>query len=328
MLMFYFQVLVNDNPQSPSYPALSYLSPSNAILPGQGGNPFGVPVLWLGRPLGSAFPSPNAPRDIDNLRFSLGLTGNLGGFDWDLRYTHSETDHYFYQPDTSTTRFSAAIAGQGGTTGTESWNLFDPSANSASLREWISTAQETWSENELDVVDLVFSGEIGSTAAGNIDIAFGLQYREEAFDLKRDKGSIVEFDSEGNLVKPADLLFLGGGSEINASRDAIALFAEVSVPVTDKLQVNGAVRYEGFEDDSTFDPKISLRYEVSDSLILRASASTSFREASLSQLYSSGVGLQGIQDFTTDGTPKGGTTFIRIVSKMAILIYLQKSLIT
>ena len=109
--VLFSSIKVNDNPQSPSYPALSYLSPSNAILPGQGGNPFGVPVLWLGRPLGSAFPSPNAPRDIDNLRFSLGLTGNLGGFDWDLRYTHSETDHYFYQPDTSTTRFSAAIAG-------------------------------------------------------------------------------------------------------------------------------------------------------------------------------------------------------------------------
>ena len=310
--VLFSSIKVNDNPQSPSYPALSYLSPSKAILPGQAGNPFGVPLLWLGRPLGSAFPSPNAPRDIDNLRFSVGLTGNLGRFDWDLRYTHSETDHYFFQPDTSTSRFSAAIAGQGGTSGTESWNLFDPTANSSSLREWISTAQETWSENELDVLDLVFSGEIGSTSAGNIDIAFGLQYREEAFDLKRDKGSIVEFDSEGNLVKPADLLFLGGGSESSASRDAIAFFAEVSVPVTDKFQVNGAVRYEELEDDSTFDPKVSLRYEVSDSLILRASASTSFREASLSQLYSSGVGLQGIQDFNTDGTPRGGTTFIRI----------------
>ena len=52
------QIEVKDNPQSPSYPALSYLSPSNAILPGKGGNPFGVPVLWIGRPLASAFPSP------------------------------------------------------------------------------------------------------------------------------------------------------------------------------------------------------------------------------------------------------------------------------
>ena len=306
--VLFSSIKVNDNPQSPSYPALSYLSPSKAILPGQAGNPFGVPLLWLGRPLGSAFPSPNAPRDIDNLRFSVGLTGNLGGFDWDFRYTHSETEHYFSQPDTSTTRFSAAIKGQGGTSGTESWNLFDPSANSASLRQWISTAQETWSDNELDVIDLVFSGEVGS----NIDIAFGLQYREEAFDLKRDKASIVEFDAQGNLTKPADLLFLGGGLESSASRDATALFAEVSVPVSDSLQINGAVRYEELEDDSTFDPKISLRYEVSENLILRASASTSFREASLAQLYSSGVGLQGIQDFTVDGAPKGGTTFIRI----------------
>ena len=47
--VLFSSIKVNDNPQSPSYPALSYLSPSNAILPGQGGNPFGVPVLWLGK---------------------------------------------------------------------------------------------------------------------------------------------------------------------------------------------------------------------------------------------------------------------------------------
>ena len=146
----------------------------------------------VGRPLGSAFPSPNAPRDIDNLRFSVGLTGNLGGFDWDLRYTTVRQIIIFINLIQAQQDLAQLLLDR-----VYNWNrklnLFDPSANSASLREWISTAQETWSENELDVVDLVFSGEIGSTAAGNIDIAFGLQYREEAFDLKRDKGSIVEF---------------------------------------------------------------------------------------------------------------------------------------
>ena len=68
---------VYDNPQSPSYPALSYLSPANAILPGKGGNPFGVPVLWIGRPLASAFPSPFAPREIDMDRMSFSLSGSL-----------------------------------------------------------------------------------------------------------------------------------------------------------------------------------------------------------------------------------------------------------
>ena len=42
-------------------------------MPGTGGNPFGVPVLWIGRALGSAYPSPNAPREIETDRFSIGL---------------------------------------------------------------------------------------------------------------------------------------------------------------------------------------------------------------------------------------------------------------
>ena len=50
------EVEVNDNPQSPSYPALPFLS--RQIQPNQGGNPFNVPVTWYGRPLGSEFESP------------------------------------------------------------------------------------------------------------------------------------------------------------------------------------------------------------------------------------------------------------------------------
>ena len=50
------RVQVNDNPQSPSYPALPFLS--REIEPGEGGSPFNVPVVWYGRPLGSEFKSP------------------------------------------------------------------------------------------------------------------------------------------------------------------------------------------------------------------------------------------------------------------------------
>ena len=129
---------VNDNPQSPSYPALSYLSPSNAILPGQAGNPFGVPVLWLGRPLGSAYDSPHAPRDYEVNRLSMSLSGTLdNGYDWEVSYTNSNDESYGRQPDTSTSRFQAAIAGTGGASGDQSWNLFDSSANSQSLIDYI-----------------------------------------------------------------------------------------------------------------------------------------------------------------------------------------------
>ena len=63
-----------------------------------------------------------------------------------------------------------------------------------------------------------------------------------------------------------------------------------------------------------FDPKVSLRYQASDELVLRASISTSFREPSLAQLYASTVGLEGIQDYNTAGATVGSTTFIRIAS--------------
>ena len=299
---------VNDNPQSPSYPALSYLSPANAIMPGTGGNPFGVPVLWLGRALGSAFPSPIAPRENETDRFSIGLNGSFdNGFDWDAHYTVSSEDAYGQQPDTSTSRFSAAIKGNGGSAGNQTWDLFTPSNNSADLIKWISTNQQTWTNTELAVFDFLMTGSIG-----NIDIASGLQFRDESFDIARGASSIAKFDAAGNITQPADLLFLGGGLESTASRNATALFIEGSMNPSDRLEVKGALRYEDLESDSSVDPKIAFRYQASDELALRASFSTSFREASLAQLTSTNISLQGIQDYNADGSAKGGTAFIRI----------------
>ncbi|MDA9027918.1 TonB-dependent receptor [Gammaproteobacteria bacterium] len=299
---------VNDNPQSPSYPALSYLSPANAIMPGTGGNPFGVPVLWLGRALGSAYPSPNAPREIETDRFSIGLNGEFSnGFDWDAHYTVSSEDLYGQQPDTSTSKFSAAIKGNGGSAGNQTWDLFTPSNNSAELIAWIATNQQTWTNTELAVFDFLVTGSIG-----NIDIASGLQFRDESFDVARGASSIAKFDAAGNITQPADLLFLGGGLESTASRNATALFIEGSMNPSDRLEVKGALRYEDLESDSSVDPKLSFRYQASDNLALRASFSTSFREASLAQLTSTNISLQGIQDYNADGSAKGGTAFIRI----------------
>ena len=299
---------VNDNPQSPSYPALSYLSPANAIMPGTGGNPFGVPVLWLGRALGSAFPSPIAPRENETDRFSIGLNGSFdNGFDWDAHYTVSSEDAYGQQPDTSTSRFSAAIKGNGGSAGNQTWDLFTPTNNSADLIKWISTNQQTWTNTELAVFDFLMTGSVG-----NIDIASGLQFRDESFDIARGASSIAKFDAAGNITEPADLLFLGGGLESTASRNATALFIEGSMNPSDRLEVKGALRYEDLESDSSVDPKIAFRYQASDELALRASFSTSFREASLAQLTSTNISLQGIQDYNADGSAKGGTAFIRI----------------
>jgi iron complex outermembrane receptor protein len=161
----------------------------------------------------------------------------------------------------------------------------------------------------LSVFDYVVSGEVG-----DFSVAAGAQVRNESYDTKRSLNSITEFDAAGNLTKPADMIFLGGGLETAASRRTKAVFAEIATDLSDNLELKGAIRYEDLESDSNVDPKISLRYQSSDEVIFRASVSTSFREPSLSQQFASGVGLQGIQDYNADGSAKGGTAFIRIAT--------------
>ena len=159
---------------------------------------------------------------------------------------------------------------------------------------------------------------------GVIGLAAGLQLRQEEFSVSRDEDSKIEFDDQGNISKPADLLFLGGGIEAQAKRDAYAAFAELSISPTDNFDIKMAARYEELEKDSTFDPKLSLLLKLTDYLSFRGSISSSFREPSLSQLYSGQVGLQGIQDYS-NGVPKGGTSFIRIAQNGNSLLSPEES---
>ena len=87
-------------------------------MPGVAGNPFSLPIIWLGRPLGSAFESPLATREYEVDRLSMSLSGSMdNGYDWEVSYTSSEDSSYGRQPDTSTSRFDAAINGTGGASG-------------------------------------------------------------------------------------------------------------------------------------------------------------------------------------------------------------------
>ena len=169
---------VKDNPQSPSYPALTFPT----LLPGTAGSPFSVPVRWYGRPLGAEAPSPLAPRDSDTLRASLQLDGEFdSGWSWMGSLTYSENDREVYQPDTISSRLSAALSGAGGPSGTESFSPFDPSANSPELIEWLSYQTFTNKKTDLTVADFVVSGDLFEMSAGPVGFAAGAQWREESY---------------------------------------------------------------------------------------------------------------------------------------------------
>ena len=108
-------------------------------------------------------------------------------------------------------------------------------------------------------------------------------------------------DPQTGELQDVDLIFLGGGAPVDVSRDSFAAFAEASVALSDVLEVNVAARYESLDTDSSFDPKLSLRWQATDDIVLRASMSTAFREPSLIQQYNVGTTLQQIRDPLSPG---------------------------
>ena len=284
------KVDVNDNPQSPSYPALPFLSRN--IEPGEGGSPFNVPVVWYGRPLGSEFKSPFSPKDIEqfNVNYSLSFLINQTT-DADISITVSEHSNDHFRPDIIDSRFLAAIKGNGGPDGNLTWNIFDSTQNPKSLIDYVRGAEVSSKVADLISVDGIFNRKLK-----NLNLAYGFQLNKESLDIYYDEVSRAEFDKDGKLIKTADLFFLGGGINLSKSRTSNALFLEIEKSIREVLDLRVAARYESMKNESSFDPKISLKYNVADALTIRFSKGTAFSAPSMAQMYSSEINLGSVRD--------------------------------
>ena len=281
---------VNDNPQSPSYPALSYLS--KEILPGQGGSPFNVPVIWYGRPLGSAFPSPNSPKAIFQYHFSNRLTFNIAqNLDFEVSLTASEHENKHNRPDTIESRFNAAILGQGGPNGNDQWNIFLPLDNSATLINYIKGSETSTKIGGLISLDGILRGQ-----KSGANFALGFQFNSEDLKINYSEMSRAAFDSNGKLTKGADLLFLGGGTNVSRSRNKQAIFFEANKNFGNALDLILSGRYERLDNESSFDPKFSFKYSASEEFLFRGSIGTSFTAPSMAQMFSSEIRLGSVRD--------------------------------
>ena len=123
-----------------------------------------------------------------------------------------------------------------------------------------------------------------------VEMAAGIQIRSEGYKVETDDLYEIKFDADGNAI-PIDLIFLGGVSELDESRTGYSAFAEAKIPLSDAVEVTTAVRYESLDSGNSVDPKLALRWQVAERVALRASASTSFREPSLSQINAQVVNL-------------------------------------
>ena len=291
------KVKVNDNPQSPSYPALPFLS--RKIQPNQGGNPFSVPVTWYGRPLGSEFSSPFSPKDIEQFNLSQKINTNLNETtELEASLTVSSHSNNHYRPDIIDSRFLEALNGT--TLGQPNgnlvyWNIFDSSQNSQELIDYVRGAEVSSKDASLNNLDLIFRSE-----NDGYEIAYGFQYNNEKLKITYDDISTAEFDGDGKIIKSADLFFLGGGINVSKNRNNYAAFFEIQPKPIENLDLKIAGRFEEYENDSSFDPKFSFKYTVSENIALRASKSSSFSMPSMAQMFSSDINLGSVRDFNGD----------------------------
>ncbi len=124
-----------------------------------------------------------------------------------------------------------------------------------------------------------------------LNFAFGLEYREEEFEIKAgDKNSWYVDNSPGGLAAQGFGIgsngFQGFGPEIAGTfnRGSYAGYLDLEAELIKNLTVGLAGRYEAYEGIAdTLDGKVSARWQFLEAIALRGSVSSGFRAPTVGQ---------------------------------------------
>ena len=213
----------------------------------------------------------------DATRLVLGMTGTLGGWDYDAAINHSVNkvtdkyvDGYFLYRSVADGIKSGAI------------NPFGPSG-AAGQAIWAAAKvndEARKSSGTMDSVDLKASTSVGRLAGGDIGLALGAETRREKAEFKPSALLI-----SNNIA--GDRSASGGSAPLatSDSRNVSAVFAEVVAPFSKQLEAQFALRHDRYSDaGATTNPKVALRWAPEKNLVFRSSYGTGFRAPSFSEL--------------------------------------------
>lgn len=125
------------------------------------------------------------------------------------------------------------------------------------------------------VGEIALSGETPLVLAGGpVAVALGGQVREIVLEDVPD-GRYQSGNNRLNETIPA----------VFGTQDVYAFFGEANFPILDNLEVQTALRFEDYGDQGgdTLDPKVSAKWDITNSLAVRGSWGTSFQAPSIRQ---------------------------------------------
>ncbi|MDP1617061.1 TonB-dependent receptor domain-containing protein [Phenylobacterium sp.] len=271
---------------------------------GSGGNP----AEDFGGQVGS--------RAYEIYRVSGGFSGEFDfGVGWDTAITYSQATSNQNTTDILIDRLQRALNGLGGngctgsTPGQNGCQYLNPfsngyasnpalgltnpgyvsaNANDPDLVAWLFDTQQTENRQSLLVIDAVLNGDLGDfeLPGGRIGWAVGAQYRRNELqttlnspfqDARVTPCPVVGVTTCAFATGP--YIFLGQSRPSQLDDTIYAVFAEASLPITDALNAQLAIRFEdyGGETGSTTNPKLALKWQLTDSFALRGSVGTTFR---------------------------------------------------
>lgn len=145
------------------------------------------------------------------------------------------------------------------------------------IDELVATKARREGKSSMWSIDGVVSGAFAETSAGSIMGAVGFEYRHESVEDVPDGVAV------STTLNPEPILGFSSTSS-DADRDQWAVYAEVAVPLSESFELQLAGRYDHYDNfGGDFNPKVAIRWGLTDTFVIRSNWSTSFRAPSLAQ---------------------------------------------
>ena len=238
---------------------------------GQAWENWRTPNLVVGRDGSIPRPLGFQPREVlieDDYAATFGITGKAGEWNWDLASTYGK-DSIDIETRNSINRSLYIDTSTATTRGSSPTDFY---AGSFIASQW--TTQ----------LDLAREFDVGQ--AGPMTLALGAEYREDKYEIK--PGDEASRYKEGSQSYPGFALTDSG----KHGRHSYAAYANVALQPTEPLKIDLATRYEHFSDfGDTIVFKGTGRYDFSEMLAIRGTASTGFRAPTLAESFYSATNV-------------------------------------
>ena len=153
------------------------------------------------------------------------------------------------------------------------------------LRDEIPVHYEAGAYTETDrVLNFDFSKLVQTQRYGIVNVALGIEYRDETFKIENGEPSSYYIDTQFNLAEQGFGIGSNGfpgfqpGDAGESTVRALAGYVDVESDVTERLLLGGALRFERYNEfGNTVDGKLTARFQATDAFALRGAVSTGFR---------------------------------------------------